>query len=79
LKKATEEGRTIVNETAHNTFYLLLQIALTIFQLMTKSPSFHQAFPKGAGSLSNIAYRFLEAWRNLRVDDQQFPSLYDTS
>jgi hypothetical protein len=67
------------NETAHKVFYLLLQIALTFFQLMAKSQFFKQAFPKGVGSLKNIAYRLLEAWRNLRLDDQSFLSLFDTS
>ena len=57
------------NETAHKIFYLLLQIALLFFQLMTKSPAFSRAFPKGLGSLKNVAYRLLEAWRNLRITD----------
>jgi hypothetical protein len=67
------------NETAHKVFYLLLQIALTFFQLMAKSQFFNHAFPKGVGSLKNIAYRLLEAWRNLRLDDQAFLILFDTS
>jgi len=57
------------DETAHKIFYLLLQIALLFFQMMTKSDAFTHAFPKGVGSLKNIAYRLLEAWRNLRLDD----------
>jgi len=65
------------NETAHKVFYLLLQIALTFFQLMAKSQFYNQAFPKGVGSLKNIAYRLLEAWRNLRLDDQAFLILFD--
>jgi hypothetical protein len=63
------------DETAHKIFYLLLQIALLFFQLMTKSSSFATVFPKGVGSLKNIAYRLLEAWRNLRIDDQAFLEL----
>jgi hypothetical protein len=55
------------HETAHKIFYLLLQIALFFFQLMTKSAAFFRAFPKGLGSLKNVAYRLLEAWRNLRI------------
>jgi hypothetical protein len=46
---------------AHKIFYLLLQIALFFFQRMTKSPAFSHAFPKGLGSLKNVAYRLLEA------------------
>jgi hypothetical protein len=55
------------HETAHKIFYLLLQIALFFFQMMTKSAAFSRAFPKGVGSLKNVAYRLLEAWRNLRI------------
>lgn len=55
-------------------FYLLLQIAFTIFQLTAKGSLFQTAFPKGVGSLKNIAFRLLEAWRNLRCE----VSLLDT-
>ena len=65
------------NETAHKVFYLLLQIAIIFFQLMAKSHFFNHAFPKGVGSLKNIAYRLLEAWRNLRLDDQAFLDLLE--
>jgi len=68
-----------LNETAHKVFYLLLQITMIFFQLMVKSQFFNQTFPKGVGSLKNIAYRLLEAWRNLRLDDQAFRILLDTS
>ena len=71
------------DETAHKIFYLLLQIALLFFQLMTKCSAFTRAFPKGLGSLKNVAYRLLEAWRNLRIDAQAFLALltlpFDTS
>ncbi len=63
------------DETAHKIFYLLLQIALLFFQLLTKSPAFPRAFPKGLGSLKNVAYRLLEAWRILRIDDPDFLAL----
>jgi hypothetical protein len=63
------------HEIAHKIFYLLLQLALTFFQLMTKSPLFTQFFPKGVGSLKNVAYRLLEAWRNLRLDNQALLAL----
>ncbi len=63
------------DETAHKIFYLLLQIALLFFQLMTKSPAFSRAFPKGLGSLKNVAYRLLEAWRNLRITDRALCAL----
>lgn len=60
---------------AHKIFYLLLQVALLFFFLMTKSSAFRKVFPKGVGSLKNIAYRLLEAWRNLRLDEQAFLAL----
>ena len=63
------------HEVAHKIFYLLLQIAVIFFQLMAKSPFFHKVFPYGVGSLKNIAFRLLEAWRNLRLDDQAFLAL----
>lgn len=52
------------NENARKTFYLLLQIAHTIFQLIEKGSLFKKTFPKGLGSAKNIAKRLLEAWRN---------------
>ena len=65
------------HENAHKVFYLLLQVALTLFQLMSKSSTFKQAFPAGVGSLKNMAYRLLEAWRNLRLDEQDFLTLIE--
>jgi len=56
------------DDVARKIFYLLLQIAFTIFQLMAKGSLFQNAFPKGVGSLKNIAFRLLEAWRNLGCD-----------
>lgn len=54
--------------TASKVFYLLLQMAHLIAQLLEASSLFRQAFPKGVGSAQNLARRLLEAWRNLRVD-----------
>ena len=64
------------DETARKVFYFLLQIAHLIFQLMEKGSLFRKAFPKGVGSLKNIAFRLLEAWRNLRLSASAFCSLY---
>ena len=55
------------DETAGKIFYFLLQIAYMIFQLVEKGSLFRKAFPKGVGSLRNIARALLEAWRNLRL------------
>jgi hypothetical protein len=63
------------NENARKIFYLLLQIAYTIFQLIEKGSLFKQAFPNGVGSLQNIAKRLLEAWRNLRLNQQAISNL----
>ena len=64
------------DENAGKVFYYLLQIAHLIFQLLEKGSPFRNAFPKGVGSLKNIAFRLLEAWRNLRLDAADFCSLY---
>ena len=64
------------NDTARKVFYFLLQIAYLLFQLMEKGSLFRQAFPQGVGSLRNIAFRLLEAWRNLPLDPSAFCALY---
>jgi len=53
--------------TAGKVFYLLLQIAHLLSQLIERGSLFRKAFPKGVGSAKNIAFRLLEAWRNLRL------------
>jgi hypothetical protein len=63
------------DETAGKVFYFLLQIAYLIFQLMEKGSLFRNAFPKGLGSLKNIAFRLLEAWRNLYLSASTFIQL----
>jgi hypothetical protein len=55
------------NATAGKVFYLLLQIAHLIFQLIEMGSLFRKAFPAGVGSSKNLALRLLEAWRNLRL------------
>jgi hypothetical protein len=75
------------NENARKIFYLLLQIAHTIFQLIEKGSLFKKAFPKGVGSAKNIAKRLLEAWRNAPLTSLAmttlgkgtFQSRFDTS
>jgi len=54
------------NPTAAKVFYFLLQIAHLLSQLVAHGSLFRQAFPKGVGSAKNLAFRLLEAWRNLR-------------
>jgi hypothetical protein len=53
---------------AAKVFYLLLQIAHLLFQLVEAGSLFRKAFPTGVGSSKNLAQRLLEAWRNLRLN-----------
>jgi hypothetical protein len=52
------------NPNSAKVFYLLLQLAHSIAQLYERSSLFKHSFPRGFGSLKNIAFRLLEAWRN---------------
>ena len=64
------------HDVASKIFYFLLQIAFIIFQLIEQGSLFRNAFPNGVGSLMNIAFRLLEAWRNLRLSTTAFQQLY---
>jgi len=64
--------------TAGKIFYLLLQIAHLLSQLIQYGSLFRNAFPKGVGSAKNIAFRLLEAWRNLRLSLSDLQQLLDT-
>jgi hypothetical protein len=63
--------------TAGKVFYLLLQIAHLLSQLIERGSLFRHAFPKGVGSARNIAFRLLEAWRNLRLSLDDFQQILD--
>jgi hypothetical protein len=63
--------------TAGQVFYLLLQIAHLLSQLIEHGSLFRNAFPKGVGSAKNIAFRLLEAWRNLRLSLDDFRQMLD--
>jgi hypothetical protein len=52
-------------------------MAHMIAQLMEKGSLLRRAFPDGLGSAKNIAFRLLEAWRNLRVDADQMKHLLE--
>jgi hypothetical protein len=62
---------------ASKVFYFLLQIAHLLAQLIEKGSLFRQAFPDGVGSAKNIAFRLLEAWRNLRLSAHRIRELWD--
>jgi len=69
------EHRYTEDPTASKIFYLLLQIAHLLAQLIERGSLFRRAFPKGVGSAKNIAFRLLEAWRNLRLSPAALQSL----
>ena len=69
------EHRYTENPTASKIFYLLLQIAHLLAQLIERGSLFRRAFPNGVGSAKNIAFRLLEAWRNLRLHPAAVQSL----
>ena len=54
------------NPTAAQVFDCLLQIGHLLSQLIEHGSLFLHAFPHGVGSTKNLAFRLLEAWRNLR-------------
>ena len=54
------------NPTAAKVFYFLLQIAHRLSQLILHGSLFRHTFPHGVGSAQNLAWRLLEAWRNVR-------------
>jgi hypothetical protein len=58
------------NPVSAKVFYLLLQLAHTLAQLIERGSLLHQAFPAGVGSAKNLAWRLLEAWRNARLSTQ---------
>jgi hypothetical protein len=59
-------------------FYLLLQLAHTLAQLIERGSLFRKAFPAGVGSAKNLAWRLLEAWRNARLSAQQIQLMSST-
>ena len=66
------------NAVSAKVFYLLLQLAHTLAQLIERGSLFRQAFPSGVGSAKNLAWRLLEAWRNVRLGAQQIDLLLST-
>lgn len=56
-------------------FYLLLQLAHTLAQLIERGNLLRHAFPAGVGSAKNLAWHLLEAWRNARLTAHQIQLL----
>jgi hypothetical protein len=63
------------DENAGKIFYLLLQIAHTLFQLLQKGSLLHQACPQGFGSAQDLVFKLLEAWRNAPLTPAGFRQL----
>jgi hypothetical protein len=56
------------NPNSGKVFYLLLQIAHLLAQLLYKATLLTRDFLDGLGSAKNLAFRLLEAWRNAPID-----------
>jgi hypothetical protein len=63
------------NEHGSKIYYLLIQIAHLLMQLMEKGSLLAALFPRGFGSARNLARRLLEALRNATLSQNQYDDL----
>lgn len=63
------------NPNGFKVLYYLMQIGHILFQLLSKGSLLKKAFPKGFGSLKNLAFRILEAWRNTRIPPEHLHAI----
>jgi hypothetical protein len=63
------------NEHGSKIYYLLMQIAHLLMQLMEKGSLLAALFPRGVGSARNLAQRLLEALRNATLTIHQYNDL----
>jgi len=63
------------HENGIKVYYLVLQIAHMVIQLLDKASILGRAFPRGFGSLKNLAFRILEALRNASLSDDEYRDL----
>jgi len=63
------------NEHGAKIYYLLMQIAHRLMQLMEKGSLWAAHFPRGFGSARNLARRLLEALRNATLSQAQYDAL----
>lgn len=63
------------NEHGMKIYYLLLQAAHILMQLLEKGSLLRAAFPRGLGSASNLAWRLLEALRNSALSPEEYAAL----
>lgn len=55
------------NDNSSKIFHILMQIAHLLMQLITKGSLMKRWFPGGMGSVKNVSFRLLEAWRNAHL------------
>jgi len=63
------------NEHGIKIYYLLMQIAHLLMQLVDRGSLLRTAFPRGLGSAQNLAWRLLEALRHATLTSQQYDEL----
>jgi hypothetical protein len=63
------------HENGIKVYYLVLQIAHMLIQLLDKGSLLRKAFPRGFGSVKNLAFRILEALRNASLSDDEYRDL----
>ena len=67
------------NEHGAHIYYLLIQIAHLLMQLMEKGSLLAARFSHGFGSARNLAWRLLEALRNATLSQEQYERLCSES
>jgi len=55
------------NNNSAKVFHILMQIAHLLMQLLTRGSLMKLWFPGGMGSVKNVGFRLLEAWRNAHM------------
>lgn len=63
------------NQHGSKIYYLLMQIAHLLMQLIEDGSLLAARFPRGFGSARNLAYRLLEAFRNATLSREQYDDL----
>ena len=63
------------NEHGSKIYYLPVQIAHLLMQLMEKGSLLANLFPRGLGSARNLAHRLLEALRNAALSQDEYDDL----
>lgn len=65
------------DEKGMKNYYLILQMACIIMQLIEKGSLLKKAFPKTFGSAKNLARCLLEAWRTQPMSPENLQTLFD--